>query len=213
MYALCPQWNGWKSFLNRPNQTGPPNLVMLKHFIYARLAFRNFVIGNFGTMCWHTMKIESIDSRCHTLYGIWCVMWQSRPLHLSNETFRNFNFLWVNQTHCAQICYRRLESEIRDDRYRIWWARQKPTDSIWLRNPIYSCVCVCVWWVVCIKRQHWKEKNIYSRASDAIISWIIRCLIASKWQYFMLSMLWTHLLPLARCKTIFFFLSTYLHVS
>lgn len=86
-----------------PNRTSHFGWI-LKHFLCS--ALRNFVCDNYGIFLkwwcnWQTVQIESIDPR-RMLYR-WCRWQQSQALHLLNETFRNFNFLWPNQTRCTLL--------------------------------------------------------------------------------------------------------------
>lgn len=93
----------------------------------------------------------SIQDECCMEYDVWCgnhghFIYQMRP-------FVNFNFLWVNRTHCAQICCTTRERDM--TRLISYGYAKSQKRHHWLRNPIYLCVCgmLMALWVV-HGRQH-----------------------------------------------------------
>lgn len=93
-------WNGQESFSYRLNQTGPPILVILK--IEALLVYVCSFVGgkyeNFRNDVLTCGENRIYRYKTRALCCLWMVLWQSQALHLLNESFRNFNFLWLNQT-------------------------------------------------------------------------------------------------------------------
>lgn len=75
------------------------------------------------------------------------------------------------------------DSRTRYDSTDIVWVRQKPKETPLTTE---SNLFMRVWYAYGLMGGAWTTtlKREYTLESDAIISWIIRCLIASKWQYF-----------------------------
>lgn len=92
------------------------------------------------------------------------------------------SFEWIELT--VRKYAARLENEIWLEWYRTGMPKAKRDTIDDEIQFIYACVVYAyglmggAWtWTATLKRE-------YTLESDAIISWIIRCLIASKWQYF-----------------------------